>query len=278
VVEPPRDAWPELRVAGFVPKPKKISWIARNGADDDEFLSVLPKGERWSIRKARRAAAEAGIRVTVEDPVTPDPLEAFLAIYRIQVGRMRHGIPYADGRHEEILSEPYLAVWAHIGSQLVGGCLVVADPGTRFTKIRYSAVAERFRGTALSRTLYVEAVRAGRERGFTTTSLGTEPNLYGHVAKAGLFSFKRRMGFEPRPSQDVGNAGGIEADRLLRLEGLDTPGMILGYPEPSEWRGGWGHFYTADPDLDLGPYRTDLMADVTVTRIPAGRPVSGRRG
>ncbi|MFF2374988.1 GNAT family N-acetyltransferase [Streptomyces xiamenensis] len=277
VIEPPLGAWPALRAAGFVPKPTKISWIAPNGADDGEFLSVLSQNERRIIRRAQRAAGEAGIRVTVQDPVTPDSLEAFLAIYRTQVSGMRHGVLYADGRSAEILSEPYFAVWAHVGSQLVGGCLVVAASGARFTKMRFSAVAERFRGTSLSRTLYMEVVRASRERGFTTTSLGTEPNLYGHVAKVGLFRFKRRMGFEPHPSQDVGNAGGIEADHLLRLESLDSPSMILGYPEVSAWRGGWGHFYTSDPDLNLSPYLTDLMADVTVTRILEGRPVSHGR-
>ncbi|CAM5515082.1 GNAT family N-acetyltransferase [Streptomyces fumanus] len=277
VAEPSRDAWPMLRAAGFVPKPAKISWITGTGADDGEFLAKLPKGERWSIRRARRMAVEAGIRITVQDPVGPGPLGAFLEIYRARIGRMRHGIPYADSQHEQILAEPYLAVWAYLGEQLVGGCLVVAAPDARFTKIRYSAVAERFRETALSRALYVEAVRVSRERGFTATSLGTEPNLYGHVAKAGLFSFKRRMGFEPLPSQDMGNSGGVEADRLLRLDGLDSPALILGFPESSDWRGGWGHFYTTDPNLDLGPYRTDLMADVTVTRMSAGRPVSGRR-
>ncbi|QKV96405.1 hypothetical protein HUT19_35750 [Streptomyces sp. NA02950] len=278
VAEPPRDAWSALRARGFVPKPAKISWITETRDSDEEFLARLPKGERWSVRRARRIAAEDGVRFVVQEPVEATALDAFLHIYHHHIGTMRHGVPYAGGQREAILGGPFFAVWACAGAELLGGCLVVAAPGAPYTKIRYAAVAGRFRDTGLSRAVYLEAVRASRERGFTATSLGTEPNVYGHIAKAGLFSFKRRMGFAPMPSQDLGNAGGVEADRVLHLGGLEDPGMILGYPDSPGWLGGWGHFYTSAPDLDLGPYRTDLMAGVRVIRLSAGRPVSGRRG
>ncbi|WP_432038861.1 hypothetical protein [Streptomyces cucumeris] len=278
VAEPPRGAWPALRARGFVPKPQKISWITETTGSDEEFLARLPKGERWSVRRARRTAAEDGVRLVVQEPVEAPALDAFLCLYRRHIGSMRHGVPYASDQREAILTGPFFAVWAYAEEELLGGCLVVAAPAAPYTKIRYATVAGRPRDTGLTRAVYLRAVCASRERGFTATSLGTEPNVYGHIAKAGLFSFKRRMGFAPMPSQDLGNAGGVEADRVVRLGALDDPGMILGYPDSPGWRGGWGHFYTSAPDLDLGPYRTDLMAGVTVIRMSAGRPVSGRHG
>ncbi|MGH3696124.1 MAG: GNAT family N-acetyltransferase [Pseudonocardiaceae bacterium] len=273
VVRPPVSEWDRLRAKGFVPKPARISWIMATRGSDEEYLESLPKKERWSVRRARRLAADDGVHFVVEQPVGAAGFEAFFQIYLAQVEQMRFGVPFATSHQEAILTgaDPYLAIWARTGTKMVGGCLVLADPAARFAKIRFSAVSRRFRDTGLSRVVYLEAVRASRERGYDSVSLGSEPNLYGHIVKAGLFSFKRRLGFVPMPSQEVGNAGFDEADKVLRLGALEDPGLILGYPDGSasgSWRGGCGNFYTSAAELDLFPYRTDLMTGVSVTQVP----------
>lgn len=271
VESPHPSTWERLRRRGFVPKPEKISWLAETTTSDDEFLDRLMKKDRWNIRSARRAAVDAGLQFVVEDVVHAARLDEFIRIYLEQVGQMRFGHPYALAERDRILSVSggYVAVWALAGTELVGGCLVHIGLAARFAKIRFVAVEEQYRRISLSRVIFLEAVRVSRDRGFSVASLGTEPNLYGHIAKAGLYSFKLRLGFTPKPSHFVGNAGSNMADRIIRLTALKDPSFILGYPpSPMEWEGGHAYFYTGATDLDLSPYRPGLMAGSSIVQLP----------
>lgn len=274
-VPDPRPAdWDMLRRCGFVPKPAKISWLTATTDSDEEYVAGLPKKERWHMRRAGHLAETDGVRLVVEQPIGTARLDAFLRVYLEQVGRMRYGVPYVTDQYAAIRdgTDPYFAVWAMSREEVVGGCLVVAEPGARFTRIRFSATAERFRDSSLSRIVYLKAINASRARGYDSVTLGSDPNLYGHIVKIGLFGFKRRLGFVPVPSQEVRGSGADEADRVLRLGALEDPAFVLGYPPAAGsrgWCGGWGTFFTARPELDTSSYRTDLMAGVSVLQLPA---------
>lgn len=97
-------------------------------------------------------------------------------------------------------------------------------------RIRFSAVTPEWRSASLARTLYFSAMRTAREKGYKWVSLGDEPNLYGHVAKAGLFRFKAAMGFECVPSRDNHDPRGRDvADLVLNLDNLCDPCLVLAY-------------------------------------------------
>jgi GNAT superfamily N-acetyltransferase len=245
---------------GFIRKPALLSWTAELGLSETEFLSRLDNKSRQDIRRAR-ARAERALRLTVHDRIEPGILDRFLALYRERVEAMPYGITIACRQRERFLDgrEKYFAVLALEGDELVGGCLVLECPGQDTVRIRFSAVTERWRRDSLARTLYFAAMRTAREKGYRWATLGDEPNLYGHLTKAGLFSFKVKMGFRCVPSQDFHDPEGCDlADLVLNLTHLCNPCLILGYaPDPFDNRSLTAHLITdtpTDPQRFAAPF------------------------
>ncbi|MER5639480.1 GNAT family N-acetyltransferase [Kitasatospora sp. NPDC002227] len=270
MLRPPADAVPELAEHGFVVKPEMLTWLARLGSDEDEFLARLETRPRQDIRRAQRRAGV--LREVVQDQVEPETLDRFLALYEERVAAMKFGVPYAKRHRETVLNGPqkYFGVFAFDGEELVGGCLVAECPEVSAIRIRFSAVDEYWRTTAsLARTLYFTAMRTARSKGYTWATLGDEPNLYGHLTQIGLFSFKVQTGFEAVPSQDFGDPTGCdEADLVLGLTALNDPCLILGYPpRPHADRKLRGYLMTADESLPR-KFRADFLEGVELRALP----------
>ncbi|GAA4921785.1 GNAT family N-acetyltransferase [Streptomyces coeruleoprunus] len=267
--KPPADTVDALTARGFVVKPEMLTWVARLGPDEDTFLARLENKSRQDIRRARRRAS-AALREEVQDRVDAETLDRFLALYEERVAGMQFGVPYARRHRETVLNGPqkYFAVFAFEGDELVGGCLVAECPEQDTIRIRFSAVSESWRRDSLARTLYFTAMRTARLKGFTWATLGDEPNLYGHLTRAGLFSFKVNMGFEAVPSQDFGDPTGCdEADLVLNLSALQDPCLILGYasgPHSAD-RKLVGHFITED-DSRLDEFGAPFLAGLEPRR------------
>jgi hypothetical protein len=275
---PKAELWPWLAEEGFIRKPALLSWVTQLGASEEEFLARLDNKARQDIRRSRNRA-ERALTLTVHDVLEPGPLDRFLALYGQRVEEMAYGIPIAVQQRERLLGgvEKYFAVFAEQGGELAGGCVVRECPDEDAVRIRFSAVTEEWRRDSLARTLYFAAMRTAREKGYRWATLGDEPNLYGHLTKAGLFPFKVKMGFRCLPSQDFHDSGGTDlADLVLSLERLCEPSLIIGYESDRPDDRALRAYVMSCAPCDLRPYAAPFLSGATAHPV-AGRAVSAGR-
>ncbi|WP_020672454.1 GNAT family N-acetyltransferase [Amycolatopsis nigrescens] len=277
VVDPVAECWQSLRRAGFAIKPAWVTWISPVDESDEAFLDRLSVSERRNVRAALRAVAGHGYEMKVTHPLDAPSFDAFLDVYERQISTMRYGIPFARLQREEILEQgaDYFLVQVFEGSTLVGCCVCWKRDDVSTVQIRFGTTAPDSRRNRLVRAMYLRVFQAARELGFRNISLGTDPALYGHIAKPGLFGFKSRLGFTPIPARLFGSADDPdEASRVLRLGTLSEPSVLLSYQLPD----GGAEAITAetalrldvltgDPDTDLNPYRADFLADIGIRQI-----------
>jgi GNAT superfamily N-acetyltransferase len=231
VEKPALQDWPALRAAGFLCKPFLVSWIADAQPSEEEFLARLTLKERQNIRAARRRADQDGLKWRVQ-PLDEDLLDTFLQLYRNRVEQMRHGWAVAAEQRGRLLDarDEHFAVCAYADDELVGCCLGWQRAHLDMVQMRYSAVDSRRRDAGLARALYLAVAQEARQRGFGRLSLGMDPNIYGHIAKPGLFGFKSRLGFVGMPSNLVdAETGHDQADLVASLDRLSDPSLILSY-------------------------------------------------
>jgi GNAT acetyltransferase-like protein len=267
VYEPAAAQRPALARAGFLHKPNWLAWQAELGPDEDAFLAQVPAKRRQDLRRARRRA-ERLLRFATHERVTPAALDRFLALYEERVAEMAFGVAVATRYRENVLNGPekYFTVLATDGDELAGGCLVLECPELDLARIRFSAVTPRWRRDSLAGTLYFEAMRTARAKGYKWVSLGEEPNLYGHVAKSGLFRFKVAMGFECVPSRDDHDPRGRDvADLVLNLDNLCDPCLVLAYSDGAD-RELTAHVYSA-AEPDPRHYAAPFLAGTVVHRV-----------
>ncbi|MCX5316118.1 GNAT family N-acetyltransferase [Streptomyces sp. NBC_00154] len=274
VQDPPVETWPQLREAGFLPKPQVLLWRAQTRATEEEFLAGLPRKDRYDIRVAYRNATASGLHITTE-PLTVATLTEFLGLYEQQISQMRNGWAVAVEQREQILSEAdtYCVVRVRAQDEVVGVCLNQDLPATDEIRARFSAVSSNQRSDSLARVLYWEALREARRRRRRWVSLGRDINLYGHVVKSGLFSFKSRLGFTAVPSQRAEpGSGSHQADRVVRFSELSDPALLLSYSPARDENEAvasplWLNVFTADPALGVQPFRGVDLAGTTVHEI-----------
>lgn len=288
VPAPPAAAWDELAARGFVHKPSVLTWVSALGPDEETHLAGLSVNARKSIRYARNQVVAAGLREVVEDPVTPESLDRFYALYRERVAEMRTGVPFGLDYRDAILHgpRPFFGVFYYEGEEMAGGVLVLECPGVDVVVLRFSAVSARWRRTSVARPLYLATLAACRARGYRQATMGNEPNLMGHLTQPGLMRFKTGLGFRAVPSQEAADPqGGDEADLVLRLTTLNDPTLILGYAgrqarrQPGEVPGGapvgavgsalTAHLISAAP-VDTTLYDAPFLTGVEV-RAPGSR-------
>jgi GNAT superfamily N-acetyltransferase len=242
VLAPPAEHWAALARAGFVRKPAWLTWLAPAGSSEEEFLAGLATKARQDMRRAARRAAQGGLVLRVHRPVPARGLDEFLEIYQRRIAQMSHGVGFAGQLRDSILASARdVAVFAYDDGVLVGGCLCLEAPEEGALRLRFSAVEPGWRAESLARVIYLEAFRWARERGYRWVTLGNDPNLYGHVAKAGLYFFKARLGFNPVPAGAFGAGAfaGDQADLLVSLAALADPVLMLEYADRPAGPGGF---------------------------------------
>jgi GNAT superfamily N-acetyltransferase len=262
--QPGPEVWSQLVAEGFVRKPSLLSWVAELNSTETEFLAGLNKKARQNVRRSR-VRAEHTLDITVHDVLDAGLLDRFLELYGRRVEDMAYGIPIAVQQRERLLrgDEKYFAVLAEQDGELAGGCVVLECPDQGAIRIRFSAVTEEWRRESLARTLYFTAMNVAREKGYGWATLGDEPNLYGHLTKAGLFPFKVRLGFQCVPSQDFHDAEGTdEADLVLGLERLCEPALIIGYASDRADDRSLRVFAYSGPGHELRLYGASFLAGV----------------
>jgi hypothetical protein len=234
VPDPPRDLRPALTELGYVHKPAWISWISEVCESEQAWLARLPRAHAQAIRRARRRLGD-DIRIECRQPVPEHLLDEFLVLYEDMISRMPSGVPYAVSQREDILNnEKNFIIHAQSSEGMVGACICRVAPEEDTVVMRFPAYSPKARSDSLSRVLYMEVMRAAREMNHRFWSLGRDPNLYGHISKAGLFEFKaRRLGFTPYATEPP---FGIvpwtdESDLIVSSAGLSDPALMLGYPD-----------------------------------------------
>ncbi|MFF4713043.1 GNAT family N-acetyltransferase [Streptomyces eurythermus] len=274
VQDPPAESWTRLREAGFLPKPQVVAWRAEVLDSEERYLGTLPQKDRYDLRMAYRRAAEGDLQVDAE-PLTVALLDEFLELYERQVAAMRHGWAVAVEQRGNILSEAesYCAVTVRSHGTLVGACLNQDLPAKDEIRARFSAVTAEQRQDSLGRVLYGETLRVARERCRRWVSLGRDVNLYGHVVKPGLFSFKSRLGFTAIPGQLLEpGSGSHQADRVVRFGELTDPTLLLSYAPTAEEATAVAaplhlNLFTPSENLDARPYRGVGLAGTTVHTV-----------
>lgn len=278
IVDPEPASWWALRQAGFAIIPECVTWTAPIGESGEAFVARLSANERRNIRKGARFLTTLGIRLEVTAPLDAPSFDAFLGLYVPQVEAMRHGVPFALHQRSEILDQraDYVMVQALRDDTLLGCCvcLVHGDPPTIL--VRFTATSQEGRESRVVRAMYLRAFEVARERGCGSVSLGTDPALYGHIAKPGLFRFKSRLGFTPVPGRIFGSFDDPdEAWRVLSLDALNDPSLLLSYQLPdsdipveitAETRLRLD-VLTRGSGIDFDPYRAPFLADIGIKKI-----------
>ncbi|QFZ21210.1 GNAT family N-acetyltransferase [Saccharothrix syringae] len=277
VVDPPPVSWAPLTAAGFRVQPAWITWTAPVGPSEAEFLTRLPRKERYHVRAGQKAAAEQGVRLKVVTPLDAPSFDEFLGLYEPQVAAMRHGVPYASMERDEILDqgEDYFAVQAYAPDGLVGSCVCRIRRDISTVVIRFATTAPGGRQQGLVRALYMRVFEAAREMGHREISLGSDPALYGHMTKPGLFAFKSGLRFTPVPSRLFGSMDDPdEATRVVSLERLTDPSLMISYQVDANTRVITADTplrldsVTADPTVERSAYDAPFAVDTGVILVP----------
>jgi len=277
VLDPPPAAWPDLRRAGFSVHPAWITWTSPTGESEDAYLGRLSGKERRSVGAGQRFADDQGIVFKVVTPLDAPSFDAFLALYEPQIAAMTHGVPYAAMERADILDQraDYVAVQAIAGDDLVGSCVCRIRRDVSTMVIRFSATAPGNRQQRLVRALYMRVFDTAREMGLREVSLGSDPALYGHMTRPGLFAFKSALRFTPVPSRFFGSMDDPdEATRVLRLDALTDPSLLLTYDVRGADRIGIDtplrlDLLTGDADTDPAPYRAPFLQGTDVVHVGA---------
>ncbi len=277
---PSRRRRAELAEAGFLTKPARLTWIAATLESEESFLAQLSFRDRKNVRIAQLRAAADRVRFEIVQPVGPGLLDKFLALYGAQVAGMRNGVAIA-AEHAEVITDEsarYYAVAAYVDGELVGGCIAQECPAEKLVRLRFAATDQPRHSSGLARALYLSAVDAARQLGYPQATLGTDPNLYGHLVKAGLFAFKWRLGFTAVPSQSVVAGDGFdEADLIIGAKQLIEPVLFLSYLCDGQPASGGAsqelraELYSIQADLDTRPYQATFLSEVRRHVLPGVR-------
>jgi hypothetical protein len=269
VVNPPPTAWPALLDAGFAVHPSWVTWLSPVFPSEDEYLAQLTGKERRSVRAGQRFVSGEGIVLKVASPLDAVAFDAFLELYSPQIAAMRHGVPYAAMERSEILdaASDYFAVLAWDGDTLAGACICRLRRDISTVVIRFASTAPSSRQQRLVRAMYMQVFQTAREMGFQTLSLGSDPALYGHMAKPGLFAFKSALRFTPVPARFLGTMDDPdEATRVLSLDALTDPSLLLSYNVTGVSEITVGTPLRADVvssgQVELGQYDAPFLTDV----------------
>jgi GNAT superfamily N-acetyltransferase len=272
-----------LRARGFTIKPTWVNWGAAVGASEEEFVAHLSAKEQRNVRNGRRYARDNRLRFSAQAPLSATALDEFLRVYEAQVATMDHGVPYARLMRRRLLdqADDFLLVSARDGDELVGACICNLRREQDAVRVSFAATVPSSRGGGLTRALYMIVADEARARGFRWMSLGSDPSLFGRLAKPGLFAFKSRFGFVPVPlnwlDREDDEAYDV-AELVLSLDSFTDPALSLSYAAPASpvaepfevWADppAWHlDVLTSEPDADVKPFTASFVHSRAVVVI-----------
>lgn len=230
VSRPEPASWTRLQAAGFAVKPAWLTWLMPTPADPSDFLGQLPQDVRRSFRRGLRYCESAPVDFELHARPDAATVDQFLVLYEEVISGMDRGVLFATDNRRMLFEQldSTVVMLAFRGGQLIGGALwqTQSPPSTLY--IRFNVVEQQERRHYLTWAMLLRAFEFARSAGFTTLTFGSDPNLYGHIARTGLFCFKHRLGFRAVPAQLLAT-GHDEADLVLGLDGLADPSFMVCY-------------------------------------------------
>lgn len=264
VTRPVPASWGPLEAAGFGVKPAWLTWLRETPATEEEFLRQLPQDVRRNFRHGVQHARSDLVDLELHAPPDAAAVDRFLTLYEQVVTNMERGVPFAVLYREQLVGEvdDTVLLLATQGGRLVGGSWWHLRTAERVLLIRFHVVTPQQRKRGLAWALYLRAIQFAREAGVPLLSLGSDPNLYGHIARTGLFCLKHRLGFRPIPSQLMVD-GHDEADMILRLGTLADPTLMICYDAGRPV----ARLELAGSTMDVHAFRGELVVERPVAEV-----------
>jgi hypothetical protein len=224
-----------LRRDGFVIRPDWIMFAREVPAGTESLLAAQSRSQRGRTRLALRTLAT--YRMSVQDPVTAEPYDEWLELYRKHMAALRNGQEFAHVLRDEVLapgSRHLLATWRDDRGALVCGTVARRDPDHSLIHVRFLAVRSPAPAPELARGMYAALAGLAPSYGLRTLSMGIDMNFYGAAINPGLCLYKLRMGAVPVPAGVLGVPdAGLVADKLLSLRGLVQPVLCFEQISPA---------------------------------------------
>jgi len=213
----------ELQHKGFIFSPEKLLWELKLPKSADRYLGSIKKG--GFMRRRDRWLKNRGIKFVIDEKLRDEKLlQKWYNLYKKSMETKQRGkehITWNDLQNKKHLT----AIYAVENNDVLGGILMAENkysPITgHYSSAGYGTFSRKYPG--ISDVLYLRMVERSIEKGVDVLTLGMDTNFYGYHLSPGLYRYKRRTGFIPRPLK-------IKKYHLLKVlnpEHFDNPYMFI---------------------------------------------------
>ncbi|WP_406199167.1 hypothetical protein OG331_22795 [Streptomyces sp. NBC_01017] len=232
-VAPPPASGGEWLTDGFRFRPTNVVWLAYPKGSEEEYVEGLGRSERRTVRTALRDFRASTMTLEHVEKITHALAEEWLPLYRASLAGMAFATPLVSSPEEVVGIGPdveMLAIRDAQGNMRAG--IVTLNDHRRgvYTRAMYGERGGP-RSHNFSRLLDLAMMNVVRAYEMPMVSLGWEPNLYGHIGKAGLAAYKWLLGFRPVPRAALRADGSEDVlTRVVHDDGLAPPLVFFAYP------------------------------------------------
>ncbi|WP_406199165.1 hypothetical protein OG331_22790 [Streptomyces sp. NBC_01017] len=233
-VAPPPTSGGEWLTDGFRFRPTNVVWLADPKGSEEEYVEGLGHNPRYAVRKALRDFRASTMTLEHVEKITHALAEEWLPLYRASLTGMAFATPLVSSPEEVVGIGPDVEMLVIRDAQgnMCAGMVTLNDHRRGvYTAGLYGERGGLRSSHNLSRVLYLALMNVTRAHGMPLASVGWEPNLYGHIAKAGLAAYKRSLGFRPIPRAALRPDGSEDVlTRVVHDDGLAPPLVFFAYP------------------------------------------------
>ncbi|MDF3140215.1 MULTISPECIES: hypothetical protein [unclassified Streptomyces] len=232
-VAPPPASGGEWLTEGFRFRPTNVLWLADPKGSEEEYIEGLGHNPRYAVRKALRDFQASTMTLEHVEKITHALAVEWLPLYRESLDGMAFATPVVNSPEEVVGIGPdvEMLVIRDAHGNMCAGMVALNDHRRGVYTAGLYGERSGLRSHNLSRVLYLALINVTRAHGMPVVSAGWEPNLYGHIAKAGLAAYKRSLGFRPVPRAALRADGSEDVlTRVVHDEGLAPPVVFFAYP------------------------------------------------
>ncbi|MEV0217119.1 hypothetical protein [Micromonospora sp. NPDC050695] len=233
-VAPPPASGSEWLTEGFRFRPTNVVWLADPKGSEEEYVGGLGHKARYAVRKGLRDLRASAMTLEHVEKITHALAEEWLPLYRASLTGMAFAAPIVNSPEEVVGIGPdvEMLVIRDPDGNMCAGMVTLNDHRRGVYTAGLYGERNGLRGShSLSRVLHLALMNVTRAHGLPLASAGWEPNLYGHIAKAGLAAYKLSMGFRPVPRVALRTDGSEDVlTRVVHDDGLTPPLVFFAYP------------------------------------------------
>ncbi|QOV36554.1 hypothetical protein IM697_42365 [Streptomyces ferrugineus] len=232
-VAPPPASGGEWLTEGFRFRPTNVVWLADPKGSEEEYVEGLGRSQRHTVRTALRDFRASTMTLEHVEKITPALAAEWLPLYRASLAGMAFAAPVVTSPEEVVGIGPdveMLAIRDGHGN-MCAGIVTLNDHRRGVYTCGLYGERDGPRSHNFSRLLDLAMMNVARAYEMPLVSRGWEPNLYGHIGKAGLAAYKRLLGFRPVPRAALRPDGSEDVlTRVVHDDGLAPPLMFFAYP------------------------------------------------